>query len=110
MKGHNGGPVGGGALMPFELPLPPNLRGQGWKVKIRDRERLEEPHATILFKAPCWRRSLRTGAFPDPGASWRQIPTQLRAHIRDHSATLRVAWNALYPENPVDETDEADEA
>jgi hypothetical protein len=36
--------------MAFSLPLSPPLRAQGWKVKIRDRERSEPPHVTILHR------------------------------------------------------------
>jgi len=32
--------------MPLQLNLPERLLHEGWKVKIRDRERVEPPHAT----------------------------------------------------------------
>ena len=57
--------------MAFSLELPVDLRKAGWKVKIRDRERLEPPHVTIPLKASAWRLDLRTGQFLEPGASWR---------------------------------------
>jgi len=34
--------------MPFELQLPRNLKADGWKVKIFDKEELEPPHVTVL--------------------------------------------------------------
>lgn len=49
--------------MAFDLPLPVPLRKQGWRVKIRDKERLEPPHATILRRTTAWRLSLRTAEF-----------------------------------------------
>ena len=49
--------------MPYELRLTKALRARGWKVKIRDAERLEEPHLTILRKREAWRVSLRTAEF-----------------------------------------------
>jgi len=30
----------------YQLPLPLKLKRHGWKVKIADKERLEEPHVT----------------------------------------------------------------
>ena len=30
--------------MPFELPLPKKLKAESWKVKIREKERVEPPH------------------------------------------------------------------
>jgi hypothetical protein len=41
--------------MPFDVPLPKKLAKAGWKVKIREKERLEEPHTTIFFNAKKWR-------------------------------------------------------
>ncbi len=41
--------------MPYELLLPSRVRAQGWKVKIRDKERLEPPHATVLKRMESWR-------------------------------------------------------
>ncbi len=43
--------------------LPADLALQGWKVKIRDRERAEPPHATILQGTDAWRLNLRNGSF-----------------------------------------------
>src|SRR3954447_14063766 len=36
--------------MPFDLPLTRKLRVQGWKVKIREKERVEPPHVTVMNK------------------------------------------------------------
>lgn len=47
--------------MAYALPLPDEWKKNGWRVKIRDDERVEPPHATILHKTRAWRLSLRTG-------------------------------------------------
>jgi hypothetical protein len=36
--------------MVYELPMPETQRDRGWKVKIRNLERTEEPHVTILLE------------------------------------------------------------
>ena len=59
--------------MPFNLPLAKGLKKAGWKVKIHDFERLEDPHVTIYCKLRKWRLSLRTGDFLDVGDKWSQI-------------------------------------
>jgi hypothetical protein len=64
--------------MAFDLPLSRQLAKAGWKVKIRDKERLEEPHLTILKGTRCWRLSMRSGQFLDDG-SWNDLPERLRA-------------------------------
>ncbi|SRR6266571_1093730 len=67
--------------MPFALKLPEPWASRGWKAKIRDRERLEPPHVTILHKTSAWRFELRSEKFldrePDPpgrtgGSRWRR--------------------------------------
>ena len=93
--------------MPFTLPLPSRLRIQGWKVKIRDQERLEPPHVTIMHKTRAWRLGLRDLQFldqePDPG----EVPEELVREIEAHVDELRQAWDSIYPSNPV--TTEADD-
>jgi hypothetical protein len=41
----------------FKPPSP--FAERGWRIKIRDRERIEPPHATVLFKTGAWRWGLR---------------------------------------------------
>ena len=36
--------------MPFDLPLPRKLKTEGWKVKIRENERIKPSHLTIMHK------------------------------------------------------------
>lgn len=78
--------------MAFTLNLPEPWRSRGWKAKIRDRERLEPPHVTILQKARAWRFNLRSEAFLDK----KPAPT-----IRSNLTLLRRAWDRMYPENPI---------
>ena len=87
--------------MVYSLDLPADLANAGWKVKIRDRERLEPPHVTILFKARAWRLNLRTGQFLDEGESWRGVDPGVRTAIEDAWPRLCAAWDSMYPQNPV---------
>ncbi len=95
--------------MAFSLPLPTPLPTQGWKVKIRDRERNEPPHVTILHKTRAWRLNLRTHRFldkdPDPG----DVLQEILAEIETNWQRLCEAWDEMYPENPVDSTEDSDE-
>lgn len=87
--------------MPFSLDLPDDLRQTGWKVKIRDRERLEPPHVTIPLRTSAWRLNLRTGGFLEVEASWRRIDPRVRAAIEDAWNLLCAKWDAMYPDNRV---------
>lgn len=87
--------------MAFSLQLPVDLREAGWKVKIRDRERLEPPHVTILYKMDAWRIDLRTGRFLEADASWRGVDPRVRGAVEDAWEQLCRAWDATYPDNPV---------
>jgi hypothetical protein len=91
--------------MPFEVALPAAAKKAGWKVKIRDRERLEPPHVTILFKTEAWRVGLRDEELlVPPGGSWSALPPEVRQAIEAHWDELIAAWDAMYPENPVEGT------
>ena len=87
--------------MPFDLPLPGVLHRQGWKVKILDREALEEPHATICFRTRKWRFGLRSRRFldtrPDPG----EVSSGVRQALDEHLDRLVEEGNQRYPSNPV---------
>jgi hypothetical protein len=95
--------------MAFSLPLPPPLPAQGWKVKIRDRERIEPPHATVLHKTRAWRFGLRTLDFLDAEPDPDDVPTELVDAILADIDRLRREWDAMYPENPVDSSGEEDD-
>ena len=92
--------------MPFELRLPGRLKGIGWKVKIRDKERLEPPHVTILRFTRSWRIGLRNGRFLETGDSWNDIDPEVRSLVEAAREELVAQWNRMYPENPVGETDD----
>lgn len=93
--------------MPFEVPLPPAVKTQGWKIKIFDRERLEPPHVTILCGLRKWRVGLRDREFlVPPGGSWREIHALVRHAVEASWDVLVEAWDAKYPENPVRGTDD----
>ena len=86
--------------MAFDLQLPRRLVKAGWKVKIRDKERLEEPHVSIIKGTRAWRLALRSGGFLDDG-SWKDFPGPLRASIEAAWDLLCREWNQMYPHNPV---------
>jgi hypothetical protein len=87
--------------VPYSLPLPPHLSGQGWKAKIRDKERLEPPHVSVIHKTRTWRIDLRRGRFLDHEPPPKAVPAALRRHISDNLPLLRDVWDRMYPENPV---------
>jgi hypothetical protein len=87
--------------MPHSFEVPEPWKSRGWAIKIRDRERLEEPHVSVLFKTRVWRFGLRSIQFldvePDPG----DVPRGLVRHLEDHLEEHITIWDAMYPENPV---------
>jgi hypothetical protein len=87
--------------MAFALALPDGWARQGWKVKIRDDERNETPHATFLRRRQAWRLSLRTCAFLDTRPDPAEVPRALVEHVWSKRQALRRSWNTMYPENPV---------
>lgn len=87
--------------MSYELPLPSWVQAQGWKVKIRDKERLEPPHATVLRKTEAWRWNLRTCSFMDRRPPPREVPESVVGSLMEQYATLCSQWDEMYPENPV---------
>ena len=90
--------------MPFDLEIPALFRSQGWKVKIRDKERLEPPHASILFRDKTWRIGLRDREFLDSSPSSKDVPKELLDYVYNcHSWNeLCRQWNLMYPKNPLD--------
>lgn len=87
--------------MAYALLLADEWRTQGWKVKIRDDERNETPHATVLRRRQAWRLSLRTGRFMDSHPDPAEVPRELVAYVWDQRPALCRAWYVMYPENPV---------
>ena len=87
--------------MPFDLSLPEPWASAGWKAKIRDRERLEPPHVTILFRTKAWRFGLRAEKFLDRSPSPAEVPAQVLEAVRSNMPQLREAWDHMFPENPI---------
>jgi hypothetical protein len=86
--------------MAFNLRLPALLAKMRWKVKIRDKERVEDPHITIIRGTSAWRVCLRDGRFMD-GGSWKDMPDSLRQAVLAHWQELCDAWDRMYPHNPI---------
>jgi hypothetical protein len=88
--------------MPFQLALPRKFKTEGWKVKIREKERVEPPHVTIMHKTEEWRLGLRDRQLlVPPGGRIRDIDAEVMAIIDEHWQELIEAWDEKYPENPV---------
>jgi hypothetical protein len=96
--------------MPYSLPLPESLRQQGWKVKIRDKERVEEPHVTVIRGKVWWRFGLRSRQFLDAHPDPRLVPNEVVDEILAATDVLCEEWDDAYPENPVlSEQEEAED-
>jgi hypothetical protein len=96
--------------MPHELPLPKKLKAQGWKVKIREKERVEPPHVTVIHKEDEWRIGLRDGRLlVPPGGRFKDIDPDVMQIIQVHWEQLRRAWDTMYPENPISSVEENDD-
>ena len=71
--------------MPFDLPLPKKLKAEGWKVKIREKERVEPPHVTVMHKADEWRLGLRDRQLlVPPGGRIKDIDPAVMRIIEEH--------------------------
>jgi hypothetical protein len=76
--------------MAYTLKLPPRLAKQ-WAVKIRDRERVEPPHVTVLRGTRARRIDLRTGDFMDAEPDSDDVPEAVLTGIQDNWELGRVA-------------------
>jgi len=88
--------------MVYELRMPTTLRNRGWKVKIRNLERTEDPHVTILWKTKAWRYNIRNPGFMDREPDPSDVPLGVVKHIRENLDGLRKQWDKKHPENPVE--------
>ena len=95
--------------MPFTLNLPEPWATRGWKVKIRDRERLEPPHVTILRRTRAWRFDLRSERFLDKEPDPNEVPKDVVSEVRSNLTLLRQEWDRMFPENRVSSQDPDDE-
>jgi len=87
--------------MPYELALPGVYKGQGWKVKIRKKERVEPPHVSVIKKLQTWRWGLREQAFLDEEPPGKLVPMELIKHLQENLEILITEWDQKYPYNPV---------
>ena len=81
--------------------LPKRFKDQGWKLKIRDRERVEPPHVSLIHGIRTWRFCLRNGAFLDKVPPPRDVPAEVVHELVRRLDEFTVVWDRLYPENPV---------
>jgi hypothetical protein len=78
-------------------------------VKIRDRERIEPPHVTILQRARAWRFDLRSEEFLDKEPDAKDVPKEVLDAVLKNLPLLRQHWDRMFPENPVASTEPDDE-
>ena len=91
------------------MNLPEPWATRGWKVKIRDRERLEPPHVTILRRTRAWRFDLRSERFLDKEPDPNEVPKGVVDEVRLNLTLLRREWDRMFPENRVFSQDPDDE-
>lgn len=87
--------------MSHDVKIPRRLAHQGWKVKIRENERNEPPHVSVLRKTDAWRDGLRERKFLDADPEPRRVDDSLVAFIELNVNDICKAWDAKYPENSV---------
>ena len=87
--------------MAYELKLSALWKAQGWKVKIRDKERAEPPHVTIMRGTRAWRINLRTRQFMDSEPDPNELPKAIVSEVMGQMQTLAAKWDEMYPHNPV---------
>ncbi|HEU0299915.1 MAG TPA: hypothetical protein VFR37_10680 [Longimicrobium sp.] len=87
--------------MAYSFSVPGAFAQQGWKVKIRDRERNEPPHMTILFRTRAWRYGLRERAFLDREPPPREVPAEVIEAVESRLDDIKAVWDQMYPENCV---------
>lgn len=92
------------------LTLPLSARSpSGWKVKIRDRDRLEPPHVTVVSGVRAWRWNLRSRAWMDLEPDPREVPEDICQAILENVETLSREWDRMYLTNPVGPEVDSDE-
>lgn len=94
--------------MAQEFVVPAPWARRGWRLKIRDRERVEPPHVTLLYKTRSWRFGLRERAFLDDDPPERDVPGELVGNLEDRIDEFAAMWDRLYPENPVKSNESED--
>ena len=92
--------------MAYSLTLSRRWTAQRWKVKIRDKERLEPPHVSVIRGTQTWRLGLRSEAFLDREPDPTEVPPDLVEEVLANREELRTAWDEMYPEIPVESEDD----
>jgi hypothetical protein len=87
--------------VPYEYKPGEPFEAQGWKVKIRERERLEPPHVTVIKGVKSWRWDLRKQSFMDKEPPSKDVPPALIERIKSEHSNFVKQWNLKYPENKV---------
>ena len=87
--------------MPYVLKLLERWFQLGWRAKIRNKERLEPPHATITRGTKSYRFNLRSLDFMDKRPDPSDVPKELVEEIKKQLPTLIAKWDEMYPHNPV---------
>lgn len=87
--------------MPFEVKLPKKKKDEKWIVKIREKERVEPPHVTVIRKTKTWRWNLRDQKFMDKEPSPREVSKEVVKVLKKRRARLVKEWDKMYPHNPV---------
>lgn len=95
--------------MPAELLLSNKLKKAKWKVKIREKERLEPPHVSIINGTNTWRLCLRSEKFLDKVPDPDEIPAELLGYIKSGQLNKKQTvwewlcgrWDEMYPNNKV---------
>jgi hypothetical protein len=91
-----------GAQMPYELPLLPKLKSEGWKIKVYDNEIREDPHVTIIRKTQHWRWAIRLKTFMDTEPDPKKVPKEILALLTDEYRSICLGWNEVHPADPVE--------
>ena len=86
--------------MAKEFEVPKHLASK-WKLKIRDKERVEPPHVSVLQGQQCWRWGLRERAFLDKKPPPSDVPDDLVESLEGIYEEMCTEGDAMYPKNPV---------
>jgi hypothetical protein len=94
--------------MAHRFDLPTVFSDAGWVLKVRDRERVEPPHVTLLHRGRAWRFGLRGHAFLDREPPSRDVPKALQLALAARIIEFTQVWDTMYPWNPVNSRGGAD--
>jgi hypothetical protein len=79
-------------------------------VKIREKERVEPPHVTVMRHTEEWRLGLRDKQLlVPPGGRIKDIDPEVMEIIEEYWEQLIGAWDAKYAEHPVSSSEDENE-